>query len=201
MCFVFGRKKTPEDGAPSAITYADRPGAKNRPTPSRREQEAARKRPLVPKDRKAAAGQSREAAKVARAKQRAAMLSGDESALPARDKGPVRRYIRDVVDSRWNVGEFMLPVMIVVLALTFVGPLVPSIAAWTTLVIFALVYGLVAVGVIDAFLMWRRTKTKIIAKFGETPPRGSAMYAVMRAFQMRRSRLPRPQVARGSQTE
>jgi len=201
VCFVFGRKKTPEDGAPSAITYADRPGAKNRPTPSRREQEAARKRPLVPKDRKAAAGQSREAAKVARAKQRAAMLSGDESALPARDKGPVRRYIRDVVDSRWNVGEFMLPVMIVVLALTFVGPLVPSIAAWTTLVIFALVYGLVAVGVIDAFLMWRRTKTKIIAKFGETAPRGSAMYAVMRAFQMRRSRLPRPQVARGSQTE
>ena len=198
---MFGRKKTPEDGAPSAITYADRPGAKNRPTPSRREQEAARKRPLVPKDRKAAAGQSREAAKAARAKQRAAMLSGDESALPARDKGPVRRYIRDIVDSRWNVGEFMLPVMIVVLALTFVGPLVPSIAAWTTLVIFALVYGLVAVGVIDAFLMWRRTKTKIIAKFGETPPRGSAMYAVMRAFQMRRSRLPRPQVARGFQTE
>ena len=202
MCFVFGRKKTPEEGAPSAITYSDRPGAKNRPTPSRRKQEAARKRPLVPKDRKAASGQSREAAKVARAKQRAAMLSGDESALPARDKGPVKRYIRDTVDSRWNVGEFMLPVMVVVLLLTFAPAyLPPSALPWTTLVTFSLVYGLVVVGVFDAFLMWRRTKAKVIAKFGEAPPRGSAMYAVMRAFQMRRSRLPRPQVARGVKTD
>ena len=201
MCFVFGRKKTPENGTPSAITYADRAGAKNRPTPSRREQEAARKRPLVPKDRKAAAGQSREASRLARARQRAAMLSGDESALPARDKGPVKRYIRDIVDARWNVGEFMLPVMVLVLALTFVPLLAPSIAPWATLLVFVLVYGLVAVGVVDAFLMWRRTKARVLAKFGEAPPRGSAMYAVMRAFQMRRSRLPRPQVARGFKPE
>jgi hypothetical protein len=195
---VFGRKKNPENGTPSAITYADRPGAKNRPTPSRREQEAARKRPLVPTDRKAAASQSREASKVARAKQRAALLSGDEAALPARDKGPVKRFIRDTVDARWNVGEFMLPVMVLVLVLTFVAPLVPSIKSWTTLLIFTMVYGLVVAGVLDAFLMWRRIKARIVARFGEAPPRGSAMYAVLRAFQMRRSRLPRPQVARGS---
>ena len=194
---VFGRKKTPEDGTPSAISYADRPGAKNRPTPSRREQEAARKRPLVPKDRKAAAGQSRDASRAARAKQRAAMLSGDESALPARDKGPVKRYIRDVVDARWNVGEFMLPVMVVVLFLTFLPTISRSTASWTTLLMPALVYTLVVVGAVDAFLLWRRTKANIIAKFGESPPRGSAMYTVMRAFQIRRSRLPRPQVERG----
>ena len=201
MCFVFGRKKTPENGTPSAITYADRAGAKNRPTPSRREQEAARKRPLVPKDRKVAAGQSREASRLARARQRAAMLSGDESALPARDKGPVKRYIRDLVDTRWNVGEFMLPVMVLVLALTFVPLLAPSIAPLATLLVFVLVYGLVTVGVVDAFLMWRRTKARVLAKFGQAPPRGSAMYAVMRAFQMRRTRLPRPQVARGFKPE
>lgn len=199
--FVFGRKKTPKNGTPSAITYADRPGAKNRPTPSRREQETARKRPLVPTDRKAAAGQSREAARSARAKQRAALLTGDESALPARDKGPVKRYIRDAVDTRWNIGEFMLPVMAVVLALTVLPQLVPSSASWATLVVVALVYGLVVVGVIDAFLMWRRTKRDIVARFGTAPPRGSAMYAVMRAFQMRRSRLPRPQIKRGAKPE
>ena len=198
---MFGRKKSPENGTPSAVTYADRPGAKNRPTPSRREQEAARKRPLVPTDRKAAASQSREASKVARAKQRAALLSGDEAALPARDKGPVKRFIRDTVDARWNVGEFMLPVMVLVLVLTFVAPLVPSIKSWTTLLIFTMVYGLVVAGVLDAFLMWRRIKARIVARFGEAPPRGSAMYAVLRAFQMRRSRLPRPQVARGSKTD
>jgi hypothetical protein len=125
------------------------------------------------------------------------MLSGDESALPARDKGPVKRYIRDAVDARWNIGEFMLPVMVAVLVLTFLPAIFRSSASWATLLVFALVYGLVVAGAIDVLLMWRRTKKKIIAKFGEAPPRGSAMYAVMRAFQMRRSRLPRPQVARG----
>jgi hypothetical protein len=196
VIFVFGRKKTPKDSTPSAVTYAERPGAKNRPTPSRREQESARKRPLVPKDRKAAAGQSRDASRLARAQQRAALLSGDESALPARDKGPVKRYIRDTVDARWNIGEFMLPVMFVVLALTFVPAIFKSTASWSQLLVVTLVYALVVVGALDTFMMWRRTKAQIVVKFGEAPPRGSAMYAVMRAFQMRRSRLPRPQVDR-----
>jgi Protein of unknown function (DUF3043) len=199
--FVFGRKKTPRNDTPSAITYAERPGAKNRPTPSRREQEEARKRPLVPKDRKVAANQSREANRLTRDKQRAAMLSGDESALPARDKGPVKRYIRDTVDARWNVGEFMLPVMVVVLALTFLPTMFRSTASWTTLLMPALVYSLIIGGALDAFLLWRRTKAKIIAKFGEAPPRGSAMYAVMRTFQMRRTRMPRAQVARGAKPQ
>jgi len=193
---VFGRKKTPKDSPPSAITYAERPGAKNRPTPSRRDQETARKRPLVPKDRKAAAGQSREANRAARARQRAALLSGEESALPARDKGEVKRFIRNTVDARWNIGEFMLPVMFVVLALTFLPALLKSSQSWANVLVFALVYGLVIAGALDAFMMWRRTKASIVEKFGVTPPRGAAMYAVMRAFQMRRSRLPRPQVER-----
>ena len=198
MNVVFGRKKTPKESTPSAIAYAERPGAKNRPTPSRREQESANKRPLVPKDRKAAAGQSRDASRAARAKQRAALLSGDESGLPARDKGPVKRFIRDSVDSRWNLGEFMLPIMFLVLALTVLSSAIPSTAAVTTLVVFFLVYGLVITAAMDAFLLWRGIKTKIFTQFGEAPPKGSAMYAVMRAFQMRRSRLPRPQVERGS---
>jgi hypothetical protein len=195
---VFGRKKTPKSSTPSAVTYAERPGAKNRPTPSRREQESARKRPLVPTDRKAAASQSREAARLSRAKQRAALLSGDESALPARDKGPVKRLIRDTVDARRNVGEFMLPVMVVVLGLTLLPTVFPSSARWALPLQSVFVFGLVGIAVVDAFVMWRRTKKSILARFGEAPPRGSAMYAVMRSFQMRRSRLPRPQVTRGA---
>jgi hypothetical protein len=199
VILVFGRKKTPDDSTPSTVTYADRPGAKNRPTPSRRDQESARKRPLVPKDRKAAAGQSRDAARQSRAKQRAALLSGDESALPARDKGPVKRFIRDTVDARFNIGEFMLPIMFLVLALTFLPTILKSssqLAHLASLLVVSLVYGLVLAGALDAFMMWRHTKAKVVAKFGEAPPRGSAMYATMRAFQMRRSRLPRPQVDR-----
>jgi len=129
------------------------------------------------------------------------MLSGDESALPARDKGPVKRYIRDVVDARWNIGEFMLPIMVLVLALTAVPIFAPRLGAVTSMLVFVLVYGLIVVGVLDAILMWRRTKAKIVARFGQAPPRGSAMYAVIRAFQMRRSRLPRPQIARGASPE
>ncbi|MDQ1537297.1 MAG: hypothetical protein QOE58_1690 [Actinomycetota bacterium] len=195
MGSVFGRRKTPKE-TPSAITYADRPGAKNRPTPSRREQESANRRPLVPKDRKAAAVVSREASRVARTKQRAALLSGDEAALPARDKGPVKRFIRDTVDARWNIGEFMLPVMLLVLVLSAVPIAFKSSGVWATQLIFLLVYGLLISAAIDAFLLWRRTKAKIVAKFGTAPPRGSAMYAVTRVFQMRRQRLPRAQVVR-----
>lgn len=193
MTVVFGRKKSTAETGP-VNDYVERPGAKNRPTPKRSEREAARRRPLVPTDRKAAVKADRDATRVARARQRQAMMTGDEAHLPARDKGPVKRYIRDVVDARWNVGEFMLPVMVVVLALSFVR------ASWALLFVFILVYTLIGVGVIDAFLMWRRIRKHIMAKFGEVP-RGSTMYAVMRAFQMRRSRMPRPQVARGAKPQ
>jgi hypothetical protein len=190
---VLGRKKAAEP----AVTVQDRverAGAKNRPTPSRREQEAARKRPLVPTDRKAAAKSGREANRLARLKQREAMMSGDEANLPLRDKGPAKRFIRDYVDARWNVGEFMLPVMVLVLVLTFLGNRFP----WALMLVFVLVYGLVLAGVVDAFFMWRRLRVRLATRFGEEPPRGSAWYAVTRAFQMRRSRLPRPQVDRGA---
>ena len=121
------------------------------------------------------------------------MVTGDETHLPARDKGPVRRYIRDYVDARWSIGEFMLPVMLVVLALSFVRQ------TWAMLVVFLLVYGLLlAVAVIDSWFMWRRIKRRLVAKFGaDKVVRGSAMYAVMRAFQMRRTRMPRPVIGRG----
>src|SRR6476619_6571039 len=118
---VFGRNKTLTDQqAAEAAERAHREGAKNRPTPKRRDQEAARKRPLVVTDRKAARDTERTKRREAQLKQRQAMVTGDDSHLPVRDKGPVRRYIRDYVDARWNLGEFMLPVMVVVLALSFI---------------------------------------------------------------------------------
>ncbi|MGZ4697907.1 MAG: DUF3043 domain-containing protein, partial [Oryzihumus sp.] len=78
---MFGRKKAAEPAA-TETTVAERPGAKNRPTPRRRDQEAARKKPLVPTDRKAAANDARLKAREARARQRAAMMTGDEAHLP-----------------------------------------------------------------------------------------------------------------------
>jgi hypothetical protein len=186
---VFGRKKTlNEELSPQATE--PRPGAKNRPTPKRRDQEAANKRPLIVTDRKAARGTDKAARREAMAKQRAGMMTGDDRYLPLRDKGPRRRFIRDSVDARWNIGEFMLPVMLLVLLLSFVR------TDWALLMVFILVYGLIAVAIIDAMLMWRRTRKKVEAKYGAAE-KGDAFYAVMRAFQMRRTRMPKPQVARG----
>lgn len=192
---MFGRNKATagEQSAPSGtLARPERDGAKNRPTPKRREQEAARKRPLVVADRKAAKRDEQLKRREASARMRQAMVTGDEAHLPARDKGPERRYIRDYVDARWSVGEFMLPVMILVLALSFIRQ------SWALMIVFIAVYGILLVAVIDAVLMWRRLKKRLVAKFGEDGlPRGGAMYAVMRAFQMRRSRMPKPQVQRG----
>ena len=189
---MFGRKKTlNEDLAPTASTDASaRAGAKNRPTPKRREQEALNKRPLIVTDRKAATKQDKTARREAMAKQRAGMMTGDEKYLPARDKGPRRRFIRDTVDARWNIGEFMLPIMLIVLLLSFVR------TNWALLLVFVLVYGLILVAIGDALLMWRRTRRKMDDKFGGAD-KGDAWYAIMRAFQMRRTRMPKPQVARG----
>ncbi|HEY7719330.1 MAG TPA: DUF3043 domain-containing protein [Pedococcus sp.] len=189
---MFGRNKTLNEQQAETIAHPEREGAKNRPTPRRRDQEAARKRPLVVTDRKAARQTDRAKRREASAKMREAMLTGDDRHLPARDKGPERRFIRDWVDARWNLGEFMLPVMLVVLALSFVR------VAAAQLAVFSLVYGVLLVAVVDAVLMWRKLKRRMREKFGDGGvPKGAAMYAVMRAFQMRRSRMPRPQVKRG----
>jgi hypothetical protein len=189
---VFGRIKASDEQPQADTSRPEREGAKNRPTPKRREQEAARKRPLVVTDRKAARQADRLKRREAQLKMREAMATGDDTHLPARDKGPVRRFIRDSVDARWNLGEFMLPVMLVVLALSFVR------TAWALTIVLVMVYGLMLLAAVDAFLMWRRLKKKLVATFGDAgQARGLAMYAVMRAFQMRRSRMPRPQVKRG----
>ncbi|HET8766403.1 DUF3043 domain-containing protein [Phycicoccus sp. M110.8] len=190
---MFGRGKTLNEQQADTVARPEREGAKNRPTPKRRDQEAARRRPLVETDRKAARDRDRLARREAQLKQRQAMVTGDDAHLPARDKGPVRRYIRDYVDARWNLGEFMLPVMLVVLALSFVR--IP----WVFAAVSIGVYALILIAAVDGFLMWRKLKKRLVAKFGEDKVgRGLAMYAVMRGFQIRRSRMPRPLVDRGN---
>lgn len=168
------------------------PSGKGRPTPRRRESEAARRKPLVPADRKAAARASRVAAKAVRAREQAAMQSGDDRYLPPRDKGPVRRFVRDHVDARRNLGELFLPAsIVVVLALMLTGQ--SQVAG---LLVIAVLYLFIGATIVDAWLLSRALKRRLTAKFGEVQ-RGATMYGVLRAFQMRRTRLPKPQVARG----
>ncbi len=191
---MFGRKKDNAQAVSADRAPGDRPqreGAKNRPTPKRRDQEAARRRPLVQTDRKAAKAADRAARREHAQKTRQAMMTGDEQHLPPRDKGPVRRFVRDSVDARFNLGEWLLPLMLAVLVLSLFA------AEWATYVFLA-VYMLIIIAVIDAVLLWRRTKARIHERFGaDTPTRGLAMYTVMRCFQIRRTRMPKPMVERG----
>ncbi|MBC7291913.1 MAG: DUF3043 domain-containing protein [Actinotalea sp.] len=196
MPFRDRKKDSPDDAvapaAPAEEPAAPAPAGKGRPTPRRREAEAARKRPLVPDDRKAAVKAQRAAMRAQRDREYKAMLTGDETHMPARDRGKVRRFVRDYVDARWNLGEFFLPfslVMVFAILLTGNDP----VAAVVTL---AILYLVVLITVVDGFILSRILRRRVTAAFGEVP-RGTLMYGVVRAFQIRRSRLPRPQVKRG----
>lgn len=185
---MLSRKKSePAVEEPAA---PERPGAKNRPTPKRKEREAANRRPLVP-DTKSASADQKARAREQRARAREGMMRGEDRYLTERDKGPVKRYLRDLVDSRWNIGEFLLPLMLVILAMSVIQQ------PWAQLGVFGLAYGLIVLGIGDAWLLGRRAKRRVQEEFGQEAPRGTAWYVAMRSFQMRMSRVPRPQVKRG----
>jgi hypothetical protein len=165
---------------------------KGHATPTRKEREAANLRPLVNSDRKAASKASR--AKMAESRERAriGMANGEEKYLVARDRGPQRRYIRDFIDARFSVGEIMIPIMFVVIILTFVQDDVFQVLAILGLWLFFIL------AVIDCLIVGFRVNRKLAAKFGaDQLQRGNRWYAAMRALQLRMMRLPKPQVKRG----
>ncbi len=159
-------------------------------TPTRKEQEAARKRPLVPTDRRLAAKQSRSQVQAARERARAGMAAGEEKYLPVRDKGPQKKYVRDYIDARWSIGEILLPLLVLVIVSYFFE----SIAAYVLLGVWAVIIVVVTEGIIVGILLRRR----LAAKFGASRvERGVRWYAFMRMIQLRVLRLPKPQVKRG----
>jgi len=177
----------PVDAAAEIEQAGTTPAGKGRPTPKRKVSEAANKRPLVPNDRRAAAKSAREKQRAVRDREYQAMQTGDERYLPPRDKGPVRRYVRDHVDARWNLGEFFLPVALVFIVMSLLTAQNQALAFFTVMAL----YVIVLLTIVDAFVMWRGLRKRLVRKFGEVP-RGTVMYAVMRAFQLRRARLPKP---------
>lgn len=178
-------------------------GKKGRPTPKRKAAEAARIRPLVPKDRKEAKRAAR-AARSARfdAEQRA-LITGEEKYLPARDKGRARRFVRDYVDARHSFSEWILAVMmasiILIMALSMLGNKIPlQYQAYMLYGSSALMYGSFIITAIEAFLVWRKLKRAFAeAHPREDIPSGTGYYAFSRMIMPRRWRSPRPQVARG----
>ncbi|WP_420361924.1 DUF3043 domain-containing protein [Curtobacterium aetherium] len=163
---------------------------KGRPTPSRREREAANRRPIVgnsPADKKAA----RARLNSDRERARVGMANGEERYLPAKDRGEQRRFIRDFIDARWNVGEVMMPVLVLFLLVGF-------IAAQTAAASYSLlfVWAFVVLFVLDCVVLWFAMRRRFTAA-GQTLQRGTFLYILTRAWQLRFLRLPKPQVKRG----
>jgi hypothetical protein len=164
-----------------------KPGGKGRPTPTRKEAEAAARAKAK------AAGNSKEARKLARDKRAAQQLkireglkSGDERYLPERDKGPVKKFIRDWVDSRLSFAEILLPILFVLMFLIYSGnPAMVDFGnrLWTTTILITIV---------DTLWLNFRLKRALRAEFPEEPLRGTTLYALMRVLQPRFMRLPKP---------
>jgi hypothetical protein len=172
-------------------------GGKGRPTPSRKQAEAANQRPLVAgRGNKEAQKAQRDRQRDSRERARLGMMQGDERFLTPRDKGAQRRYARDYVDARTTIGEFLIPMMGVVLVLTFL----PN--RTVQLLSVFIIWGFLLVAVVDVIILGVQLKNRLAAKFGEEQVQpGFRWYAAMRGLQMRVLRMPKPQVKRGKYPE
>jgi hypothetical protein len=200
------------DSPDGASRGSRKTGPKGRPTPKRSEAgRSGRKGPVAPAPmtasqararRKTLAGPklSREERSAGRAAGRARMterrdrmMAGEEAYLLPRDQGPVRRYVRDVVDSRRNVLGLFMPATLVLLFASFAVPQLQLYASPAMLV-------LMVVMSVDGLLLGRKVNRLVDEKFPKnTESRWKlSLYAAGRATQIRRMRAPKPQVKRGS---
>jgi len=208
---LLGRKKDTAEDTDAVFEPAEEPTSpgkttapKGRPTPKR----DAKRRPVAPapmtstearrrrKENKLSRSERREfkaAQRESMSDRRERMMAGEEGYLLPRDKGPVRRYVRDVVDSRRNLLGLMMPAAFVLILVSFGLP--PRIAALSSIAMLALVVLMVAA----ALLLGRKVNRLVDQKFPKNTESGWRLgfYAASRASQLRRMRAPRPQVSYG----
>jgi len=168
------------------------PEKKNRPTPKRKDSEAKRAvSSLAPTTSKESKKRDRDAARARRAASRIAYMRGDENALPARDRGPARRFVRNYVDSKRSVGEYFIPLIFVVLILSLFP--IPAVQ----IVAIAFMYSALIASGINGFILSRKIRAEVETRFPGTSTKGLGMYGWLRSTQMRRLRAPKPQVQLG----
>ncbi|QNE22015.1 DUF3043 domain-containing protein [Kribbella qitaiheensis] len=191
---MFRRTKS-ETSTQTPASAPGKVGGKGRPTPTRKDAEAARKQALKkPRNRKEASAYRREKVRIERGKMQEAMKTGDDRYLPAADKGPVRRFARDYVDARWSVMEFALPVLLVI---SLLGVVFAQAFVWLPGLVNILFLVMIVAIAGDWFLLTGGVKRAVTRKFPDDSAKGIGFYAVRRTMQMRRWRLPKPMVARG----
>lgn len=165
-------------------------GGKGHPTPTRRQAEAAARARARSGggDKKAAQKRLRERRTTENQKVREGMRAGDERYLMARDKGPVKKFIRDFIDVRISFMEYLLPVLVVIMVLQFSGQTgLKSLSSglWSASVLLL---------VVDAGWLTVRLNRELKRRFPDETTRGWRLYALMRAIQLRPLRLPKPRM-------
>ncbi|AOW94739.1 hypothetical protein BFN03_09915 [Rhodococcus sp. WMMA185] len=180
---------------------------KGRPTPKRRDAESRRRGPIAPapltakeaRARKKATKGTKEERKIAAADRRAAaadrrarMLAGEDKYLLPRDKGPVRAYVRDIVDARRNLVGLFMPMALVLIMAMFVSPALQSLVTLAMLVMMVFM-------VVEGVWLGRKINNQVRVRFPDTPDGGFKLgwYAFVRASQIRKLRAPKPRVSPG----
>ncbi|RBQ20212.1 DUF3043 domain-containing protein [Spongiactinospora rosea] len=193
------RRRTQQDVDESPVPANDnsitdpKPQGKGRPTRKRSDAEKERRRPVTaPANRKEAYRQMRERQAVERTRAREGMMRGEEKYLPARDRGPVRKFARDWVDSRRIVSQYFLPFSLVILLATMI-PFPPPVQGYVYTAVITVGWPVMMVGVLFTSI-WVSWKVKKVAaeKFPDESVRGVGFYAAMRALQIRKLRFPPP---------
>lgn len=178
---MFRRTKSDSTEANASVSL-EKPGGKGRPTPTRKEAEAAaRARARVPRTRKEQVQRQKQVRSESSQKIRQAMKEGDEKYLLPRDKGPVRRFIRDFVDSRFSFAEIVIPLM------------------FLSLFVQALIVPLLLVLIVDLVLLRLRLRKQLALRFPDEPVKGTTYYAITRAMQMKFMRLPKSKMKIGQE--
>ena len=194
------RSEAPADVDQVAQVGADaaapaRPTGKGRPTPRRREAQRRRTGPVgpPPKTRREALRRAREQGSDRRSEAREGLRAGDERYLTARDRGPERRLVRDIVDSRRSAGVLFLLSAVVY----FAGLLIPSVrvkaaitALWLTVLILL---------VVDSAIIGLRIRKLMRERYPDSAQKLSSLifYGATRATMIRRWRTPKPAVEVG----
>ncbi|GAA1880168.1 DUF3043 domain-containing protein [Pseudonocardia ailaonensis] len=175
---------------------------KGKPTPKRRDAQTVRRGPAPPppktqREASRLAKENRPSKDVRRAQaadRRARMDAGDDRVLLPRDRGPVKAYVRDVVDSKRHLMGLFMPLAVIVLISVLLP--IPSIQQYLSL--FSLVVLAVMVG--EGVLLGMRTTRAARAKFPEERISGLGLgwYTFTRASQIRKLRVPKPKVQIGA---
>ena len=119
------------------------------------------------------------------------MKRGEEWALNPRDRGPARALTRDYVDAKRRISEYYMYILVILVAALFVRT--KSIQSYLAPFVLALI----VIIAVDAYFVRRGLRRLMNERLPGESQRGLTAYAVMRAIQIRRFRMPQPQVNPG----